>query len=203
MEDSTEALKLKDDYIKAYHRRGKAYAALNKFELAIRDFQYILEKEPHNKDAMQEVKSARKKLDDKLLKVKQDVQFVRVPIEEESEEDDNQVAQDALKLLGQTFEEEAKKDIIKEVGSKDTDNWWKKGSENMNYDDYKVEPVKEEEKFHRVQIEEDDEDEEEEVKNEMQLIEEVAKQAEEKALAQKKAVEESTLKYQKEQEISI
>lgn len=203
MEDSNEALKLKDDYIKAYHRRGKAYAALNKFELAIRDFQYILEKEPHNKDAMQEVKSARKKLDDKLLKVKQDVQFVRVPIEEESEEDDNQVAQDALKLLGQTFEEEAKKDIIKEVGSKDTDNWWKKGSENMNYDDYKVEPVKEEEKFHRVQIEEDDEDEEEEVKNEMQLIEEVAKQAEEKALAQKKAVEESTLKYQKEQEISI
>lgn len=203
MEDSNEALKLKDDYIKAYHRRGKAYAALNKFELAIRDFQYILEKEPHNKDAMQEVKSARKKLDDKLLKVKQDVQFVRVPIEEESEEDDNQVAQDALKLLGQTFEEEAKKDIIKEVGSKDTDNWWKKGSENMNYDDYKVEPVKEEEKFHRVQIEEDDEDEEEEVKNEMQLIEEVAKKAEEKALAQKKAVEESTLKYQKEQEISI
>ena len=203
MEDSNEALKLKDDYIKAYHRRGKAYAALNKFERAIRDFQYILEKEPHNKDAMQEVKSARKKLDDKLLKVKQDVQFVRVPIEEESEEDDNQVAQDALKLLGQTFEEEAKKDIIKEVGSKDNDNWWKKGSENMNYDDYKVEPVKEEEKFHRVQIEEDDEDEEEEVKNEMQLIEEVAKQAEEKALAQKKAVEESTLKYQKEQEISI
>jgi tetratricopeptide (TPR) repeat protein len=66
LEDAEAAIKLKDDYIKAYHRRGKAYAALNKLELAIRDFQFILEKEPNNKDAMQEVKSARKKLQEKL-----------------------------------------------------------------------------------------------------------------------------------------
>jgi len=58
------------DYIKAYHRRGKAYASLNKLELAIRDFQFILEKEPNNKEAMQEVKNARKKLEDKLDSVK-------------------------------------------------------------------------------------------------------------------------------------
>ena len=52
--------------MKAYHRRGKAYLSLNKVEMAIRDFQYILEKEPNNKEAMQELINARKKLDDKL-----------------------------------------------------------------------------------------------------------------------------------------
>lgn len=70
LEDAEAAIKLKEDYIKAYHRRGKAYAAMNKLELAIRDFQFILEKEPNNKEAMQEVKNARKKLDDKLGSVK-------------------------------------------------------------------------------------------------------------------------------------
>jgi serine/threonine-protein phosphatase 5 len=66
LEDAEAAIKLKDDYVKAYHRRGKAYMAMNKVEMAIRDFQYILEKEPHNKEAMQEIKNARKKLDEKL-----------------------------------------------------------------------------------------------------------------------------------------
>lgn len=46
LDDANEALALNPDYLKAYHRRGKAYVALNKLELAIRDFQYILEKEP-------------------------------------------------------------------------------------------------------------------------------------------------------------
>ena len=53
IEDANSAINLKDDYLKAYHRRGKAYLSLNKVDLAIRDFQYILEKEPNNKDAMQ------------------------------------------------------------------------------------------------------------------------------------------------------
>ena len=66
LEDAERAIKLKEDYVKAYHRRGKAYLALNKVEMAIRDFQYILEKEPNNKEAMQEIKNARKKLEDKL-----------------------------------------------------------------------------------------------------------------------------------------
>lgn len=66
IEDSSEAIKLKSDYVKAYHRRGKAYVAVNKIELAIRDFQFILEKEPNNKDAMNELKQARKKLDEKV-----------------------------------------------------------------------------------------------------------------------------------------
>lgn len=38
IDDANEALKLKPEYLKAYHRRGKAYAAVNKLELAIKDF---------------------------------------------------------------------------------------------------------------------------------------------------------------------
>ncbi len=38
LEDAEAAIKLKEDYVKAYHRRGKAYLALNKVEMAIRDF---------------------------------------------------------------------------------------------------------------------------------------------------------------------
>jgi tetratricopeptide (TPR) repeat protein len=102
LEDAETAIKMKPDYIKAYHRRGKAYSALNKLELAIRDFQYILEKEPNNKDAMNEIKTARKKLDDKLGSVKkssdapkaqpakQENKFHRVAIQEESDEDEEQ-----------------------------------------------------------------------------------------------------------------
>lgn len=38
IDDSTQAIKLSPDYVKAYHRRGKAYVAVNKLDLAIRDF---------------------------------------------------------------------------------------------------------------------------------------------------------------------
>jgi hypothetical protein len=38
LDDANAALKLNPEYIKAYHRRGKAYVGLNKIELAIRDF---------------------------------------------------------------------------------------------------------------------------------------------------------------------
>jgi Tfp pilus assembly protein PilF len=38
IDDSNTALKLKPGYLKAYHRRGKAYAARNEHELAIKDF---------------------------------------------------------------------------------------------------------------------------------------------------------------------
>ncbi len=98
LEDAEAAIKLKDDYIKAYHRRGKAYLALNKLEMAIRDFQYICEKEPQNKEAMQELKNARKKLEDKVGTSKPDStqqqkpaknKFTRVAIQEESDEDED------------------------------------------------------------------------------------------------------------------
>lgn len=50
VEDATKAIELKPGYLKAHHRRGKALTGLDRFEEAIKDFQYILEEEPDNKD---------------------------------------------------------------------------------------------------------------------------------------------------------
>jgi len=38
IDDADKTLELEPNYVKAYHRRGKAYLSTNKFELAIRDF---------------------------------------------------------------------------------------------------------------------------------------------------------------------
>jgi len=38
IEDSNNALRLDPKYLKAHHRRGKAYLATRKYELAIEDF---------------------------------------------------------------------------------------------------------------------------------------------------------------------
>ena len=45
--------------MKAIHRRGKALAALKKYDEAIKDFQYILEAEPENKDVNKDLMDAR------------------------------------------------------------------------------------------------------------------------------------------------
>lgn len=66
IEDSTKAIELKPDYLKAYHRRGKAYQSTNKLELAIKDFQFILESEPQNKEVLKDLEDCRKKLKDKV-----------------------------------------------------------------------------------------------------------------------------------------
>ena len=62
IEDADKPIEMEPEYVKAYHRRGKAYLATNKFELAIRDFQFILEKNPDDQDINQSLKSARAKL---------------------------------------------------------------------------------------------------------------------------------------------
>jgi serine/threonine-protein phosphatase 5 len=43
-------LELDPKFVKAYHRRGKAYQSCNKWDLAIKDYQKILEVEPENAD---------------------------------------------------------------------------------------------------------------------------------------------------------
>ena len=48
--DSNECLKLDAKFIKANHRRGKAYQALKKWDMAINDYQEILERAPDNAD---------------------------------------------------------------------------------------------------------------------------------------------------------
>lgn len=62
IEDSNNALRLDPNYLKAHHRRGKAYLATKKYELAIKDFQAILEKEPDNKDINGDLMEAREAL---------------------------------------------------------------------------------------------------------------------------------------------
>jgi tetratricopeptide (TPR) repeat protein len=68
IDDANTALKLKPGYLKAFHRRGKAYAALNEHEMAIKDFQTILESEPENKEVNKDLMAARTLLNDKILK---------------------------------------------------------------------------------------------------------------------------------------
>lgn len=79
IEDADKAIELKPGYLKAHHRRGKAYAALNKHDDAIKDFQYILEEEPENKDVNKDLMEARRKL-------KQDEEKSTITIEEEVED---------------------------------------------------------------------------------------------------------------------
>jgi tetratricopeptide (TPR) repeat protein len=62
VDDANAALKIDSKYLKAYHRRGKAYFELRKYEQAIKDFQLILEKEPDNKDINQSLMDARYRL---------------------------------------------------------------------------------------------------------------------------------------------
>lgn len=52
--------------MKAYYRRGSSYSSSNKLEMAIKDFQFILEKEPDNKFAIKDLMEARNKLNQKL-----------------------------------------------------------------------------------------------------------------------------------------
>ena len=59
LEDAEKAIEMKPDYLKAYHRRGKALAALERYQEAIKDFQFLLEKEPDNKEINKELKDAR------------------------------------------------------------------------------------------------------------------------------------------------
>jgi tetratricopeptide (TPR) repeat protein len=68
IDDANTALEMKPGYLKAFHRRGKAYAALNEHDLAIKDFQTILESEPENKEVNKDLMAARTLLNDKILK---------------------------------------------------------------------------------------------------------------------------------------
>jgi tetratricopeptide (TPR) repeat protein len=106
--DADKAIELKPGYLKAYHRRGKAYQALEQYEDAIKDYQYILEEEEHNEAVNQDLKDARKALNEKGSKPApkksetkekpkssepsqgEKKKFVRVAIEEDSDEEDEE-----------------------------------------------------------------------------------------------------------------
>jgi len=54
-EDCNKSLSLDPTFVKAYHRRGMARVSTGRIELAKKDFQKVLNLEPHNKAAQQEL----------------------------------------------------------------------------------------------------------------------------------------------------
>lgn len=62
IKDCSAAIGLQADYLKAFHRRGKAYFALKEYEKAYLDFKYIVEKEPENSEVNGELRECRKHL---------------------------------------------------------------------------------------------------------------------------------------------
>lgn len=61
--DADDCLRLDPKFLKAFHRRGKAYLARKEYEKAIKDFQTILESEPENRDINNDLMTAREALE--------------------------------------------------------------------------------------------------------------------------------------------
>lgn len=111
LEDANKALEIKPGYLKAMHRRGKALHFLGQYDEAIRDFQLILEQEPDNVQVTNDLKDARKDQGQQAAKKttepkaqseakepekKEDKKkFVRVAIEEDSEDEEEPTIEDA------------------------------------------------------------------------------------------------------------
>ena len=104
---------------------------------------------------MTEIKNARKKLEDKLVATKSSDapakpvetkpknKFVRVAIQEESDEDEEAAAPESFNVSSAKDEDaeapvEEKKPAIEVVESKENSDWWKKGSETLSYDEFET-----------------------------------------------------------------
>ena len=61
IEDSNMAIKIDPDFIKAYYRRATAYFNLEKYTEAIKDYVFIKQKLPNEKDLDEKIKKAQKK----------------------------------------------------------------------------------------------------------------------------------------------
>ena len=109
--DCNKALELDPNYIKAFHRRGKAYMELKNYVEAVKDFQTIMSKEPQNNEVNADLKEARKFLSkndiEALEKNANKIEtasagFKKIEIQEEDEEDSG------MKIMKE-FEERKKK----------------------------------------------------------------------------------------------
>ena len=85
--------------MKAHHRRAKALVGIGQYEKAIKDFQYILEEEPENKDVNKDLQDCRVKMKEadkkKSAEPEKVVQgdkktFKRIAIEEDSDEEEEE-----------------------------------------------------------------------------------------------------------------
>ena len=64
LEDCNRAIDLKNDYIKAYYRRGICYMGVKKFREGMLDFLYVLNDNPSNSDIMNKIEELNKKWKD-------------------------------------------------------------------------------------------------------------------------------------------
>ena len=149
IDDANKAIELKPGYLKAYHRRGKAYQALERYEDAIKDYQLILEEEEHNEAVNQDLKDARKALNEKgskpapkksegkaAPKKEEKKKFVRVAIEEDSDEEDEEPTIEEVgatklvsKKIDSKFPLESKKAV--DAHSRESKMLMKKGGEDF------------------------------------------------------------------------
>lgn len=60
--DTTEAIQLDQNYTKAYYRRGSAYLALGKYKAAKKDFHYVCQRCPNDKDARTKLQECQREI---------------------------------------------------------------------------------------------------------------------------------------------
>ena len=61
LDDCNRAIDLKNDYIKAYYRRGICYTGLKKFQEGLQDFLYVLNDNPQNSEILNKIKDLNEK----------------------------------------------------------------------------------------------------------------------------------------------
>ena len=61
LEDCNRAIDLKNDYIKAYYRRGICYMGIKKFKEGMYDFLYVLNDNPSNTDILNKIEELKNK----------------------------------------------------------------------------------------------------------------------------------------------
>ena len=64
LDDCNKAIDLKNDYIKAYYRRGICYMGVKKFKEGMLDFLYVLNDNPSNSDILNKIEELNKKWKD-------------------------------------------------------------------------------------------------------------------------------------------
>jgi len=73
IKDSTEALKLEPNYVKALTRRGTAHEELNKYEDALKDFKRVMELEPRNYAVLKKIPGLEKKRKEEFEEQKEEM----------------------------------------------------------------------------------------------------------------------------------
>jgi peptidylprolyl isomerase len=116
--DATRCLELDPNYLKAFHRRGKAYLARKEYEFAIKDFQTILEKEPDNRDINNDLMDAREALEKGEPKTEEIVDE-SIPVEKTQPKVTNMEIPKAAPVAPKVEEQKFKRVMIEEDSDDD------------------------------------------------------------------------------------